>query len=102
MRCDQIVGLNPWADELVSQTEVVIEKGVTTWPDGRTEPFERQVKVCTTKFCPSGKKYTGMFDDKYDLRRYTLSDGRVFEEFVQAEPLVFGSSVFLCFEGRPR
>ena len=72
MRCDQYMGLTEAAQSLISGESVRMEK--------------------------SGKTYSGMFDDVFCLNRYTLQDGRVFTEAVQAEPWSSGPCFFLALQ----
>ena len=46
---------------------------------------------------PTGEKIMGMFEEEvHDLSRYFLKDGRIIEEFIQAEPWNSGPCIFLA------
>jgi hypothetical protein len=62
------------------------------------EEFTRSVKINRVLQENSGKSYTGMFDNKYWLSRYTLPTGEVYEEFVQASPWSSGPVFFLALK----
>jgi hypothetical protein len=98
MRCDQYVGLNKWASDKVSRQQTVREVGARILPNGRAVPFDRQVVVPVAKVEVIGK-ITGAWKDVVaNLHRYTLPDGRVYEEFIQAEPWSSGPCYFIALK----
>lgn len=104
MRCDQFMGLNPWARKLVEGESVLAytEEIVRVYPDGRREPQEpRPVYVCTVKTEESGEYFTGMFEEDYPLHKYTFPDGSVYYEMVQADPWSSGPCFFLALTAYP-
>ena len=102
-RSDQLIGLNEWASKLVRQTTTIVEVGRKETTDGKwLEDFSRRVLVPVAKIEKCGG-FQGMFETEHPLNRYTFPDGRVFQEFVQAEPWSSGPCFFLALkdgEGR--
>ena len=96
-RFTQIIGLNRWSTQLVSATEKATEIGRRFFEDGRVEEFEREVQISTATKREIGS-FGGMFDETYPLFEYTLKDGRVFQEYVQAEPWSSGPCIFLALK----
>lgn len=97
MRTTQIIGLTKAAKELLNNYEPtrIIEKLQRIYPDGHTEQFEREVTEDPRKTEECGS-FFGMFDEEYPLRRYTMPNGKVYEEYVQAEPWSSGPCIFLA------
>lgn len=97
IRMDQFMGLNKWATELVKGERVLVctEKGMRVFPDGREEPFSHEVHGSSVRKEKSGKTFSG-FNPGYPLYKYTLPDGTVYEERVQAEPWSSGPVFFLA------
>jgi len=98
MRCDQFMGLNSWASKLVNQTKTVKEVGERIADDGAIEPFSRVVQIPVVKTEECGASFFGMFDEEYSLVKHILPDGRVFSEYVQAEPWSSGPCFFLALK----
>ena len=132
MRCDQYIGLNRWASELVSSSisvdedknpyyllmefkENIIEKIHQLYDseqiglDARNEllslDFNNPVINNTIQCFKKGdsKKRVGYiegaWDDKVaDLYQYTLSDGKVYTEYVQADPWSSGPCYFIALK----
>jgi hypothetical protein len=100
MRCDQFMGLNPWAQKLVDGRQVLLYTEYVTrkYPGGNREVFpEHQVfGSSTTKIRYS--TYYGMFNNEYPLYRYTLEEGAIYEEFVQSAPWSSGPVFFLALQ----
>lgn len=96
-RSDQYIGLNDWACNLTSVMMDVIEAGTQTYYDGKVENFERKHQINAVKIEPSGDTFEG-FEGPYYLSRYTLPDGRVFTEFLQAEPWSSGPMFFIALK----
>ena len=78
MRCDQFMGLPKVAIDFLREHEATCPCCKQSLPDKR----------------PIGY-YTGMFEDKYLLVRYTLTDSRTADEFLQAEHLSSGPMFFI-------
>ena len=84
MRMDQFKGLNQWARRKVNRTKLVHEVGKEIRAGGKEVPFDRVRRVaCVEKRVYSKvraryKLFAG------DLHRYTLANGTVLEEYVQA------------------
>ncbi len=98
MRCDQHRGLNGWARSNIEVMVAVEERGTRTYPDGHVEQFARSVEENLVKCEPSGLTYEGMFGDEYQFLRYTFPDGRVWQEYMQAEPWSSGPVFFLALK----
>ena len=99
IRMDQDMGLNAWTEDLVAGEQVLAytshERRV--YPDGREEIREPTPAYSSSvKAEPSGETYAGMFDAEYPLQKYTLPDGKVFWEVVQAAPWSSGPVFFLA------
>lgn len=97
MRTTQIFGLTEEALKLLNDYESIKinERGVRTYPDGRTEHFEREVTKDPRKIEKCGS-FCGMFDEECPLHRYTMPNGKVYEEYVQADPWSSGPCFFLA------
>ena len=96
-RQTSIMGLNDWATKLVSQTETVKEVGSRFWKGGKHEEFEREVKILLTIQEINGE-FEGMFGEKYPLKKYTLPNGLILQEYVQAGPWSSGPIIFLALK----
>ena len=84
MRFDQYRGLNEWARKTVMKRERAKVTGVMEFEDGRKKRFTRWAMIPVAR-----KKVIGNLAGYYkpvvaQLHRYTLSDGRVLDEYVQA------------------
>jgi hypothetical protein len=85
-RFDQYRGLNDWARKTVLRKEKVRQFGVNVFADGRRKRFSRWTNLPVARVQVIGK-ITGAWVDKVaDLHRYTLPGGKVYEEYVQADP----------------
>lgn len=85
-RFDQYRGLNDWARKNVLKREKVRIVGEMIFQDGKRKSFTRWAKVPAARIRVIGK-ITGAYKPHVaDLHRYTMADGRVLEEYVQAEP----------------
>ena len=96
MRCDQFMGLNAYATDLLDITILVQEIGKRNFPDGRTEDFDRDVKINIVSAEKSGATFVGMFEEIYPLMTYLLPGGRILTERLQAAPWSSGPCFFLC------
>ncbi len=100
MRMDQYIGLNKWAQERVSESHVVREVGAQILPSGKVVSFDRTVRVPLVTTEVIGH-ITGAWVDKVaDLHRYTMPNGSVFEEFVQAEPWSGGPCYYIALKNK--
>lgn len=95
MRMDQHMGLNAFAQDLVTEIVAVTEKGTRIWPNGKREKFKRKVQIDRVKSTVVNH-YNGMYNNEHDLRLYTLPNGRRYMEFVQARPWSSGPVFFLA------
>lgn len=99
MRMAQYYGLNKSAKKLVLKKVMVREIGTTILPDGKRVNFDRRRPI------PAAKKQV-IGDIKTmnpqlalaQLHRFTMPDGRVFEEFVQAAPWSGGPCYFIALK----
>lgn len=94
-RTDHYVGLNAWAKQFVLAKQVVHEQGSRLYPDGRIERFDRHVEVTLAQVQVIGQT-TGMSCRWFDLHQYTMPNGKVYEEFVQASPWSGGPHLFIA------
>lgn len=94
-RTDHYIGLNDWAKLFVGETQIVHEQGSRRYPNGRLERFDRTLVVRLAKV-EVIDSITGMGCRWYDLHRYTMPDGRVYEEFVQASTWSGGPNLFIA------
>lgn len=102
IRMDQYRGLNHWAARLASESErtfAYLKRETRFYPDGRVERVpDILVYQSAVRIEPSGRYYRGMFGDQYALNKYTLPDGTVYYEGVQAEPWSSGPVFFLALK----
>ncbi|MBU6452438.1 MAG: hypothetical protein KGS72_11705 [Cyanobacteria bacterium REEB67] len=98
MRCDQYIGLNEWARQKVSLSHVVREVGARILPSGRAVPFDRTMSVPLATKEVVGKITGAWTDHVANLHRYTFPDGRVYEEFIQAEPWSGGPCYYIALK----
>lgn len=82
IRMDQFMGLPSEAVSFLAEYESPLK----ICPECK-RPFPRDLEVIS--------HYLGMFDEEYPLHRHVLSDGRVADEFLQAEPWSSGPMHFL-------
>ena len=101
IRETQVWGLNEWADQFLTSETVFsyTERSVRIYPDGReaAQP-DRPVYKPAVEVVESGEHFEGMFGERYPLHKYTLPDGRVYYERVQAEPWSSGPCIFLAIQ----
>lgn len=84
MRFDQYRGLNDWAHKNILKKEKVRQHGVNVFADGRVKPYSRWASVPVARVRVIGK-ITGYYKSHVEvLREYTMPDGRVLEEYIQA------------------
>jgi len=99
-RSDQLIGLNSRAmallkgHQILQHTEVVMR----AYPDGHVQ-IDKPIPVYKHSIKKEGYGgFTGMFDDIYQLHRYTLSSGYVYYEEVQTSPWSSGPVFFLALQ----
>jgi hypothetical protein len=100
MRMDQYIGLNKWAQERVSQSQVVREVGVRILSNGKVEQFDRTGPVALVVKEVIGHLPGVWKEHVADLHRYTMPNGSVFEEFVQAEPWSGGPCYHIALKNK--
>lgn len=100
MRTDQLYGLNAWARNLVLATQTTSEIGVRKYDGGIIEAFEREVTVPVAKTTNIGEIESAFAPGTkaFDLKRYELPDGRVFDEYVQAAPWSGGPCYYIALK----
>ena len=99
MRCDQLIGLNAWAEDFVSSIrENCTEYTVRLFEDNSVECSEpKEVQISQIQIEPYDKFY-GMYENEYSLDKYIFPDGRIFHSYVQAEPWSSGPVIFLALK----
>lgn len=97
-RCDHLMGLTEAAAKMVEGASIlVVEEGRRLYPDGREEPFRRELVESTVRVEETGESYSGI-GGPYPLYHYVLPDGRVLTEAIQAEPWSSGPYFFLALQ----
>ena len=87
MRMDQYSGLNEWARNTVQKREKARVTGTMTFEDGRQRKFTRWAKVPVARIQTIGAIHRFYGGSRLaDLRRFTMPDGTVYEEYVQSTP----------------
>ena len=99
-RSDQYIGLNDWARRNVTGKQKVRELGVRIHANGRKVNFNRWCRVPKAR-----KEHVGVIRGAWvpvvaPLHRYTMPDGRVFVEYVQAEPWCSGPCYFIALKDK--
>ncbi len=77
-----LTNLNKWASDLVLATQTLRLEGTLIYPDGRREPVSRTEERLLARVEWVRSHGTSPLDT-WDLHRYTLPSGEVFEEFFQ-------------------
>lgn len=85
-RFDQYRGLNEWAQKTVRKREKVRIEGTMEFADGRRKRFVRWARVPVARIRVIGKIEGAWNPQVANLHRYTMRDGKVYEEYIQAEP----------------
>lgn len=101
IRCDQVMGLNEWAQGFVRGEPVLAytEEVTRVYPDGRRETLEpKPLYQSSAGKEESGESFAGMFGDCYPLHKYTLPFGVVYFEKVQEEVWSAGPVFFLALQ----
>lgn len=102
MKTDQYYGLNAWARDLVLATQTVSEIGVRRFADDTIEAFIRSDVVISIATVSKIGEIECIFAPGSvfaQLQRYELPDGRVFDEFVQAQPWNSGPCYYIALKG---
>ncbi len=99
-RSDQYIGLNDWARRHVTGKQKVREVGVRIHANGKKVNFNRWRRVPNAR-----KEHVGVIHGAWipvvaPLHRYTMPDGRVFVEYVQAEPWCSGPCYFIALKDK--
>ena len=97
-RSDHYIGLNEWARRLVLRKQKVREHGVRVFANGRKQEFSRWRRIPVTRVEQVGVIRGVYRAEVAKLHRYTFADGRVYEEFVQAERLSGGPCYFVALK----
>lgn len=100
MRMDQYVGLNSWARKKVLRKQRVRIVGVQISPSGRVKPFDRWMTVPAARREVVGRIKGAWNPRVADLYRYTMPNGEVYEEYVQADPWSGGPCYFIALMDR--
>lgn len=95
-RSDQYIGLNDWARRLVTRKQKVREVGVQIFANGKKKSFNRWRRAAMTR-----KEHAGVIPGVWIeqvslLHRYTMPDGTVYVEYVQATPWSGGPCYFIA------
>jgi hypothetical protein len=104
MRIDQFIGLNKWAKRKVRATKRVREVGRQIEPSGKEVEFDRTVLIPRLQKCRYSKLRGAYKLFVGDLHRYTLANGQVLEEYLQATMHSGGPCYFLALRdssGKP-
>lgn len=98
-RFDQYIGLNEWATREVRKREKALITGTMEFQDGRRRRFRRWAKVPVVKSTRVIGAIRGAYVSRVaDLKEYTMPDGRVLQEFVQAAPWCGGPNYFIALK----
>lgn len=101
MRHTQYFGLTQKAKQLITDLTVVQDHIIRKFPDGHIEEFDQMNSLDMTRSEDyKDASYVGMFDDGPTLRKYTLRDGTIYFEFVQASPWSSGPCIFLALKDK--
>ena len=95
-RFDQYIGLNDWARKTVLRKEKVRQFGVSVFADGTRKRFARWTKLPVSRSQVIGILPGVWIDKVADLHRYTMPDGKVYEEYLQADPWAGGPMYHLA------
>lgn len=100
MRCDQYIGLNQWAQKLVSRKIKVHETGVRTYPNGRRKRFDRWYRIPAARISKIGTIRGAWTAEVASLHRYVLPNGEIYQEYVQASPWSGGPCYFIALKDK--
>ncbi len=99
MRFDHYQGLSPRARRLINFVLAAREEGVRRFADGRVEAFVRERVPALAKVERIGS-IRGHYNNPIAgyLHRYTMIDGRVYEEFIQSQTHCGGPHFFIALK----
>src|SRR5579883_2216385 len=100
MRCDQYIGLNDWARKLVTKKSKVREYGVQVFANGNRKQFSRWRRISLVRTEHAGVIRGAYSPQVNKLHRYTLPNGEVYSEFVQASPWSGGPCYFIALKDK--
>ena len=84
MRMPQYIGLNDWANRLISRKQKVREEGVRIFASGARKQFKRWRRVPLARIEDAGViRGIGGSSHIAKLHRYTFPNGEQFVEYVQ-------------------
>jgi hypothetical protein len=97
MRCWQYIGFNEAAKKILAETKTVGDKeitcryiddrGITTWKEQIKESAYTKERYAVEQ---------PWYDSENELYRYKFDDGRILEDYVQAEPWSSGPCTFMA------
>ena len=98
MRTDQYMGLNDWAEEFIRGEQVVhfVETKHKKYPDGTEKTYGPYNVYVSNIQRAQYDTIDGAFGNSFPLNKYTFEDGRMFFEYVQAEPWSSGPCFFIA------
>lgn len=96
MRCDQYIGLNPWARRLVTRKQKVREQGVRIFANGKKQRFSRWRRMPLVRVEHAGVLRGAWTDRVALLHRYTMPNGDKYVEYVQATPWSGGPCYYIA------
>lgn len=103
-RSDQYIGLNERARRMVTGKVKVREHGTRIFADGKKQRFSRWRRMPVARVEHAGI-LRGVWTPKVAvLHRYTMPDGKVYVEYVQAAPWSGGPCYFIALmdkHGKP-
>lgn len=99
-RSDQYIGLNDWAKRMVTRKVKVREEGIRHFAGGKKQSFNRWRRMPLVR-----SEHAGVIRGAYQpivakLHRYTLPNGEVFVEYIQAAPWHSGPCYFIALKDR--
>lgn len=99
MRFDHYQGLSPRARRLINSVLAAREEGVRRFANGRVETFVRERVAALAKVERIGR-IRGQYNNPIAgyLHRYTMIDGRVYEEYIQQETCCGGPHFFIALK----
>jgi len=99
-RCDQYVGLNAWARRFVTRKVKVREQGLRHFADGTKQSFNRWRRMPVARCEHAGIIRGAWKPEVAKLHRYTMPNGEVYVEFVQAAPWCGGPNYFIALKDK--
>ena len=99
-RSDQYIGLNAWAQRLVTRKVKVREVGVRIFGNGKKQRFSRWRRMPLARVEHAGILHGVWKPDLAKLHRYTLPNGEQYVEYVQASPWSGGPCYFIALKDK--